>query len=341
MASQARGSAFNLKSDLLRNGHEYSFFQVIRLLRFLKESPPYDKPAGDMQTEYVRLRPELSLAFPAADVARIEEVIGPEEKFQVFTTFLGLYGSSSPLPTFYTEDLFDEAAEDESVSREFIDMVNHRLFLLLFQCWAKYRQYFQIVEECSTQHFERLYCLLGLGEEELRKSIPENYQLLRYVGLFTQFPRSALGMKALIQDILGGINIDIIPCLMRKAVIPMDQRSFLGTSGSSLGDTIFLGEEIDDRMGKFRLQIGPINREEFQGLLPGQDNYRKLTFFIDLFLIEHLEYDFELILFEDEVRPTRLGSPEWSRLGLDTWIFSGDKMGETRAVFQPETKGEK
>ncbi len=44
-----------------------------------------------------------------------------DERFEVQVNFLGLYGTSSPLPVFYTEDLIDEASDDESVAREFIE----------------------------------------------------------------------------------------------------------------------------------------------------------------------------------------------------------------------------
>ena len=52
-----------------------------------------------------------------------------------------------------------------------------------------------MAEEKSPQDLERLYCLVGLGEKKLQQEALEPYRLIRYLGLFTQFPRSALGLK--------------------------------------------------------------------------------------------------------------------------------------------------
>ncbi|UCG67883.1 MAG: type VI secretion system baseplate subunit TssG, partial [Deltaproteobacteria bacterium] len=149
MAGQVGGSPsridadekLRLKHELLEKGPAFSFFQIIRLLRlFSLKSSRTQKPPSDF-SETIRIKPNLSLAFPASDVESVQEVGDPEDpRFLITANFLGLYGSASPLPTFYTEDLIDEAAQDESVTRDFIDILNQRLFALLFECWGKYRQ---------------------------------------------------------------------------------------------------------------------------------------------------------------------------------------------------------
>lgn len=339
MAGEVRKSSFSMKVDLLKKGHAFSFFQVMRLLRLLGRDAAAmgenEAHAEDMRGN-IRIRPDLSLAFPASDVAKIEETTGDAPGFQVTTTFLGLYGSSSPLPTFYTEDLIEEAREDMSVSRDFIDIINHRLFWLLFRCWNKYRLYLKVVEEKSNTDMAKLFCLAGLDGIEVEEDSVEPYSLLRYVGLFTQFPRSALGLETLLKDSLGVRSLEVVPCVPRIAKIPEDQRFRLGISGNVLGVDSFLGEEILDRTGKFRLKIGPLGIEKFQSLLRGSRDHRRLAFLTGFYLTDRLEYDIELTLAEGEAGPIHLGAPKWSRLGLDTWIFTADKLGEVTVAFPPE-----
>jgi len=336
MAGQGGRSSLDLKLDLLKQGHAFSFFQVIRLLRLF--APMSDKTEGTQasQSNHIRIRPHLSLAFPPADVDSIEELGDEAPRFLVTATLLGLYGPSSPLPTFYTEELMDEAAEDESVTRDFVDIVNHRLFLLLFRCWTKYRLFIQIVEDRNSHYLERLFSLLGLGGEVLRKDVRDPYALLRYIGLFTQFPRSAVGLACLLQDALGSIPVQVLSCIERRAKIPSDQRIFLGRSGGLLGMDSYLGEEMVDRMGKFRLQVGPVNREAFQALLPGGEDCEKLSFLTKLYVTDALEYDVELTLAEGEAQGVYLGSSEWSRLGWDSWLLAGEESGEVKTIFYPE-----
>ena len=336
MAGENRGSTLNLKSDLLQRSQEFSFFQVLRLLRLLGGEREPGEGREPWEVPRVRVCPDLSMAFPPSDVVKVEEGSGENPLFSVSTSFLGLYGTSSPLPTFYTEDLLNEAIEDVSLTRGFLDIINHRLYLLLFRSWAKYRPFLQVVEEKNPRDVERLYCLLGLGEEELRKEAFEAYGLLRYLGLFTQYPRSALGLETLLQDALEVQPIEVLPCVPRRVTIPPDQRCSLGVTGCSLGEDLFLGEEMGDRMGKFRLEVGPLGSEAFHSLLPGSPRHRKLAFLTRFYLNDPLEYDLTLILGEKEASTACLGAPQWSMLGWDTWVFSGESMGEGRTtIFNP------
>lgn len=335
MAGQVGGSVSDLMLELLEKGHTFSFFQAIRLLRLL-HAPSEDAVGSPSEaTDHIRIRPKLSLAFPAADVDRVDE--GPSDtgagQFMITANLLGLYGAASPLPTFYTEDLMDEAGDEESASRDFIDIINHRLYLLLFESWAKYRQCLQVVEQENSDHLLRLFALLGLGEEVLRRGVSDPHGLIRYIGLFTQFPRSALGLSALLHDALGGVSVSVIPCVERTAIIPRDQRVYLGASGGALGIDSYIGEQVPDRMGKFRIQVARLRREPFQALLPGGESAERIAFLARFFVPDPLEFDVELVLAEGEAQPTCLGRRDWSRLGLDTWIFSGGTPGEVSVRY--------
>jgi type VI secretion system protein ImpH len=337
VAGPAGRPSIDLKLDLVRNGRGYAFFQVMRLLRLFGRGGPCFPEGEGKETDRIRVRPELSLGFPASDVARVEEVPGEDGCFRVTATFLGLYGSSSPLPTFYTEDLLEEAGEDASAARDFLDIVNHRLYLFLFECWTKYKPFLRVVEENRPEDVERLFCLVGLGEEALRESLPEPYALLRYSGLLTQQPRSAMGLVALLRDALGDVPVAVVPCVPRKTGIPMDQRLCLGTAANRLGEESVLGEEIDDRMGKFRLRIGPLDVGRFHALLPGGPEHGRLADLTRFYLKDPLEFDIELRLAEGEVRTACLGGPKWATLGRDTWTFAADRLQtEVKAVFPPD-----
>jgi type VI secretion system protein ImpH len=327
-----------IKLELLREGRAFSFFQIFRLLSVITQG---GSGKGDLSEDFINkitVKPNLSLAFPASDVESVEEVgEDGDTRFQIISNMLGLYGSSSPLPTFYTEDLFEEEAEDESVSRDFVDIINHRLFILLFECWMKYRQFFQVFETKDSAHIERLFCLLGLGNPSFRKGIKAPHRLLRYLGLFTQHPHSAVGLKTILRDTFSGIDVDVISCIKRTARMPEDQRLQLGVVSCTLGEDSYLAREIVSRMGKFRIQLGPMNKKEFKSFYPGSDNYNRLIFLTELYFVEPLEYDLELIQAKGEALSVRLGDQTRATLGVDSFIFSSSEtMGEIRTVLQPQ-----
>jgi type VI secretion system protein ImpG len=317
-------------NDLLERGHEFSFVQVMRLARrFLDPRGKEGLPEVPWQ-DRVQIRPELSLAFPASDVSRVER---DGSNLRLTATFLGLYGSSSPLPIFYTEDLLDEASNDESVIRDFLDIIHQRLYHLYFQCWSKYRLFIRVVEENNPIDRERLYCLIGLGEKELRDTVPDSWSLLRYAGLFTQYPRSALGLATILRDALKEQRIKIIQNVKRMVPIPQDQRMRMGMTGCCLGVDTVLGSEIADQMGKSRIEIGPLTWEAYNDFLPGTRQNKKLASLVRFYLTDPLEVELKLILAAGEAKPIVLGDPA-ARLGLNTWCFSGDTLGEVSAGFQ-------
>jgi type VI secretion system protein ImpH len=334
MAYETGQPLLSLKQELLTKGHEYSFLQAMRLLRLLGASPelPND-PADHNSTIPIRIRPNLSLAFPPADITSIEEQQGEEPAFLITANFLGLYGHSSPLPTFYTEELIDEASLDESVSRDFLDIYNHRLFTLYYLCCLKYNLFFKIIDENSKDVTEKLFCLLGIGKPELREEFEFAFQLCRYIGLITQYSHSALGLEILLRDAFGGVPVGIIECVKTTEKIPAQLHAMLGRANSRLGMDSTIGSEALDRTGKILIQMGPIGLDKFNSLLPGKPGYRKLAVLTDFFVHDRIIYDVELILAKDECRPARLGSPQMSRLGLDTWVFSSETIGEVSAVF--------
>jgi type VI secretion system protein ImpH len=277
----------------------------------------------------VRIRPELSLGFPAADVAGIERL---EQGYRLTATFLGLYGQASPLPTFYTEELLDEAAADQSTTRDLLDIVNHRLFTLFNACTVKYRLFFQVAQEEQKAYLERLFCLIGLGDDRLRLGLPDPRSLLRYIGLLTQYPRSALGLASFLGDALG-VPVQVLQCLERRVPVPADQRLRLGVDGCSLGVDAVVGCEVLDRTGKFRLKLGPLDRHSFSAFLPGTPGRRRLDALVGFYVTAPLAWDLELMHVPCEAPSVTLGAAVGGRLGWDSWLASDQTLHDPSVLF--------
>src|SRR3546814_3878702 len=102
---------------LLKEGHRYAFFQALRLLRLYMGEQAF--------AQHVRVRPRLDLSFPEND---IEHIARDGDTLHITANFFGLYGVTSPLPTFYTEDLIDERLAGASNSRAFLDILHAALY---------------------------------------------------------------------------------------------------------------------------------------------------------------------------------------------------------------------
>jgi type VI secretion system protein ImpH len=335
MAGQTGLSTFDIETELLEKGRHFSFFQVIRLMRLLGHVPETfeDPQTFARQVQNLQIRPQNDLSFPASDVMSIQRAKEKSSGFLVNASFLGLYGPASPLPTFYTEDLIQQEADEESAVRDFLDIFNHRIFTLFFRCSMKYRLFFQVCEEHNPEILNKIYCLIGLGELRHRRDMPLSYSMLRYSGILSQHPRSAWGLETMLGDAFCDVPVKVVQCACRRVKIPLSQRLMLGKTGSSLGIDSVIGEQIMDHTGKFCLRLGPVNFTLFQQLLLGSEENKRLSLLIRFYLLDPLEYDLELILKAGEASCVRLGMGTASRLGMDTWIFSCEKIGEVRAVF--------
>ncbi len=321
-----------VKENLLARGSSYSFVQAIRLLSHYIHAEGDE--GEDVMRQRIRVRPELSLDFPGNDIVSIYRRGSEPDKFFITATFLGLYGSSSPLPTFYTEDLLEEASDDRNISRDFVDIINMPAYHLFYKCWAKYNLAFGLAESRRADALERLYCLLGFGTEKIRETFERPGRFLRYIGLATQIPRSAEGLRALISDCVGEPSIDIEQCVPLMAAIPADQRFCLGISGHCLGEEATLGAFVLDCTGKFRIHAGPLSGESFQKLLPEGYFFGFIGRLAHFYLDQPLDWDLEIAVLPSDIRPVSLGEETCSRLGWNTWLASDRGYTENRVRLQ-------
>jgi len=331
-----RRSSDSVTGKFIDNPAAYSFFQAIRLLR-RHSGACTGKELEAFYRDHLRTRPQLSLGFPATDLTRIDvETRDDQEFFHLETTFLGLYGASSPMPTFYTEELLEEASEDKSVTRDFLDILNNDFYVQFFRAWSRSRLMIKTVEEKDYSWIERLHCLLGFGHAESWEKLPEECRRFRHIGLMTQYPRSAMGLRTLLKDALELSSVRVEQCVLRKVKIPADQRFALGEQANVLGEGAWIGEQLDDRMGKCAIEIRDLDAERYHDILPGWKDGTKLDNMVRGYLVEPFEYDLVLEMKPGEARTAVLGGETWSGLGFDTWVFSGESMERAGATFPNE-----
>ncbi|MFY9268605.1 MAG: type VI secretion system baseplate subunit TssG [Candidatus Manganitrophaceae bacterium] len=334
MGTPDRPAGDPLKEKPFPSAERFSFFQIVHLIeRYYRPVAPVGG-GGPASEEVIRFRPEASLSFPSSDLAEIEEIVpeGPEgngrTRYLITTRFLGLYGTTSPLPTFYTEDLLRRESDDETV-RHFLDLFHHRLLSLFYRSWAKYR-YHVTFDEGKDPFSRRMFGLIGLiglgtpglserANQADRTAFPA-VRLIRYAGLLTQRPRSAAALEGVLNDFFHGIPIQITQCMARWVAIPAEQRLRLGRANGHLGIDASLGEKVLGRATDFRITLGPIGYSDFKRFLPGETSLRSLQSLVDLFVSDRLRFDIALQLNGSEIPPLRVAAGGEARLGWTTWL---------------------
>lgn len=318
MASSTGKTSPDLIRSLTEKPESFSFFQTVRLLQRNAEVSGRQK--------MLRILPELSLSHPNSDVTKVTR--RPDDNgYEILTTFLGLYGTSSPLPVWYTEELIDAEREDNTSAKTLLDVIHQRLNTLFSQSATKYRLLPKLIEDRSALYSEILFRLIGIRKSDSKEALPDPHQILRYILLFRQQPRSAAGLEALLEDALRGISVKVIQCVERKVQIPRFQRMVLGQQSNLLGRDAMLGDEIEDSVGKILIRLGPVSLERFHHLLNGSQECKMMFFLIESYINVPLECDLEFILEDNAAKTTELGNPQYSCLGKNAWIFSGSTPG--------------
>ena len=323
-----------LRNALEKDPGQYTFSQVIRLIRVvLKKNDPHFTQEDFW--EQIRIRPALALGFPHMDLESLKW--GEDSKTALLdVNFFGLYGASSPLPTFYTEDLIDYQNNDNTAPRDFLDILHGALYPLLYDSWKKYRLSLRAYEDEEESALDWFHVFTGLSDPLFRSADPLYSSTLRYAGLLTQHPRSAKGLESILSDVLGNTPVVVEQCPEKSVPIPEDQLLILGKS-LRLGEDTVLGERIADRNNQIRIRVGPVENDAFDRLLPGNEDLEKVSFWYRFYLIEPVMADIEIILSDRSPSPIILGESVRTRLGLDSWLENEFHTSRKHVVFSLDT----
>jgi type VI secretion system protein ImpH len=296
---------------LFADATTFDFFQALRLIE--QRWPGALERSTTEQREGVRasVRPHDGLSFPASDV---HTATIADRKVDLVVTFLGLYGVDSPLPAYFGDAA---SAVESGALRSFLDIFGHRLYVLLYESWRKYR--IALGNDASAnENLRRLSCLAGLGALPATGRLSSR-DLLPLAATLRNEVRNAEGLARLVSAFFPAIPVTIVENVPRW--VSVSDRPRLGRSRDRilLGDSAFLGENLLDASGKFRIVLGPLSWDQFEAFHPEGESAEALRELVALYARDALAYDVELRVRTTDVPVTRLRCPK-NRLGLTTWI---------------------
>ena len=329
--------------ELLSEGHDFSLFQAVDLIdrialetMLAQERDPFDalerrldvleqrRRAGGYVSpskENIRFRGVDSMGFPAADIARISlETTTPEgqvpSRYIIEANCLGLYGPDSPLPDYVNERIvaYDHTA---TVLRDFLDLFNHRLLILLCRISMRYR-HARVFDGEATDEIS-LFCGALIGELDpfdLQPDIGRTHRL-RNAARLGLFSLPAATLEQVVADLFPGVDVRLEEFVRRTVPVSDEQRNRLGQQGNLLGETAIVGDRVESR-DKIRMWLGPLSLDLWEDFLPGGSKRRSLEILLQRLLPAPLAYDIVLLPSPEVVVPARLG--EQGRLALDAWL---------------------
>lgn len=333
-------------AQLTAEPHRFEFFQAVRLLEnWLKQ----DGVAADKTlTDYIRFRNSLSLQFPPSQIEALHVTRKPVDEAEgaglattkqlaaqdvqsitITPAFMGFLGGNGTLPNHYTEQISAHALYNrDDAPRAFLDVFSGRAVSLFYQSWCKYRLALGYERQGKDKFLPLLLSLSGLGHVDLQKRLQEKDQgvldasIAHFAGSVRHRPVSSIVLQRTLAAYFA-VPVKVVLFTGNWYRVPQIQQTSLGTNNAVLGVTAMAGERVWQRDLRIRLELGALNKVQFEQFLPGGQSAHALERLLMLLTFHEFEYEIQLTLAACHVQGNKLGAdPGNGRLGWDTFLVS-------------------
>ncbi|HWZ43288.1 MAG TPA: type VI secretion system baseplate subunit TssG, partial [Candidatus Saccharimonadales bacterium] len=181
--------------------------------------------------------------------------------------------------------------------------------------------------------------------------------LLSYAGLLSQRPRSAAGLRRMLQHHFRVlVYVEQFAGVWRN--IEENQWTRLGAyqgRNHILGKTAAIGSRFWDPQGRFWIALGPLTLRQFVHFLPGGQAHLALCEMTRFYAGEEMDFRLRLRLRAAEIPETRLlhpakipaktptkikdQQPGRSRLGWTTWLKTRPMKHDSQVAIAPRLAG--
>ena len=321
----------------------FEFFQAVRLLElWLKQS---GVSSENILTDYIRFRNSLSLRFPPSQIetmqfsrkknestAQAESSTSIDakdmERITLTPAFMGFLGASGTLPNHYTEEIVAHLMyKRDDAPRAFLDVFSNRVVGQFYKSWLKYRLALGYERDGQDRFLPLLLSLTGLGHVDLQEHQREGDQgvldanIAHFATAVRRKPVSATVMQRTLAAYFA-VPVKVLLFTGSWYKVPCTQQSRLGLNNAVLGVTAMSGERVWQRDLRIRIELGALDKVQFQNFLPEGKSAKALNSLLMLLTHHEFEYEIQLILAACHVQGNQLGSdPENGRLGWDTFLI--------------------
>jgi type VI secretion system protein ImpH len=332
-----------LDQNLVEHPYRFDFFQAVRLLGLILPDRPDVGSTAKPSEELVRFKARQSLEFPASAIHDLDIEHDPA---RMMVAFLGLTGFEGVLPHHYTEHILARAGFRDFAMAEFLDLFNHRLISLFYRAWEKHHvpalyQKAAVRKDLPDGFTQYLFDLIGMGTDGLRGRMSvRDEALLRYAGLFAQYPRCASALQGILHDHFG-VPVEVEEFDGAWRMLDFEELCILDDRDirNELGVGAIAGDGTWDPQARFRIRIGPVPLARFVSFLPGGPAVRELEDITRLYVGEVLLFDWQVVLEADEVPACELNEEALCgpRLGWCAWLKTNEFEADAEdAVFTRE-----
>lgn len=303
-----------------------NFYRFCQLLEKTCTDRPELGSSQDPKNDPIRFRPHKGMGFPVTEIKGIDplDCYRNSDIPSLRTTFLGLYGITSPLPTSYIDDIA-QYKEGTDPLTDFLDIFNHRLTTQFYRIWRKYSYPATFGAGGKDNTSQYLYGLIGLGIPGSADQVQAPLsRFLALLGILRLPTRTAEGISALVKLLAPSTHVEIIPHDPRRIILSTPTKISC-QQPISLKNKPVLGCYALDVNSQVLIQLHTTDRIEAKEWLPDGHIYQDLMALLRVYLGSRVNARLRLTL------PRSL-LPDAT---LNTKINQGVQLGRT-AVMKPQ-----
>lgn len=329
MDRESQPARAGLTEQLGKDIWRVNFYRFCQLLEQENPGAPLLGTAEKPTADPVRFRPWPGMGFPASELRTVEtDEDHPELPPTVRTTFLGMYGVDSPLPTAYLDDIA-QRREGYEATTAFLDIFSHRITTQYYRIWRKYA-YPATFESGGTDDTSQcLLGLVGLGIPGTAENVATPVsRFLALLGAMRLPTRNAEGIRQLVGLLAPKTTATIISPDPVK--VQVAQRSGLGKANRvSLSQRATLGKTGKEACSRILLMLATDNLEEAEGWLPGGQLHTDLMVLLRVYLGYRSDVRLRLTVPVSALPEPRLGQKRRIQLGRTGVLgLKSDKPGK-------------
>ncbi|MEA9389771.1 type VI secretion system baseplate subunit TssG [Acerihabitans sp. TG2] len=254
--------AFWQDSDGHDRAHQFNFY---RFCQIVEQLSPDKAPLGStfsLEQDAVRFRPHPGMGFPVSTLNAVEtDPDHPERPPTVRTTFMGLYGVDSPLPTGYIDDIAQRRDGHEGLEA-FLDIFNHRMMTQFYRIWRKYHYPATFEAGGSDKTSRCLMALTGIMNG------PSSH-LLALLQPLMRTTRTAEGIVSVIKTHAPHTQVTVTPHQITRMSAGSQRARLSLAQPQRLGDKLILGRQAKEANYLIGVALYTEDPAEAKSWLPG------------------------------------------------------------------------
>jgi len=273
-----------LSPRLERDIYRINFYRFCQLLERSRPDAPALGTTLNPADDPVRFRPHPGMGFPASELKAVEyDEDNPDAPPTVRTTFMGLYGVDSPLPTAWLDDIA-QRREGHEAQEAFLDIFNHRILTQFYRIWRKYSYPATFEAGGRDRTSQSLLGLIGMGIPGTDKHIatPAS-RFLALLGVMRLPARTEEGIQALVRLLAARTQVTVMPHCPRRVYLA-NPLGFYGDEDLLLDGYTVLGDVTTEIGSQLLIALYTEDHAEARSWMPEGQTYNDFLILLRIYL---------------------------------------------------------